>query len=141
MMNPTIRTYTELISFNTFEDRFNYLKLSGEVGASTFGYERYLNQKFYHSPEWRKIRREIIIRDSGNDMGLNDYSIVGKIYIHHLNPIRTQDIVCSTAILMNPEFLICVSYDTHQAIHYGDIDLLNNNFIIERTKNDTCPWK
>ena len=135
------RTYSELIKLKTFEERFEYLKLSGVVGRDTFGYERYLNQKFYRSPEWKKIRNDIIIRDNGCDLAIEDRPIqAGRIYIHHMNPLRSNDIIDRTEYLTNPEFLICVTYETHNAIHYGDISNLFTGFVT-RTKNDTCPWK
>ena len=134
-----IKTYSELITLPTFEERFRYLKLDGVVGKSTFGFDRYLNQKFYTSKEWKKIRNEIILRDNGLDLGMEDHEIIGKIYIHHMNPIMAKDIVDQTRYLLDPEFLICVSHNTHNAIHYGDEDLLPRS-IIERRPNDTCPW-
>lgn len=136
-----IRTYSELIKLPTFEERFEYLKLNGSVGEDTFGYDRYLNQKFYKSPEWKKLRNDIIIRDDGCDLGIEDRSIsVGRVYIHHMNPLRKDDIINRSEYLMNPEYLICVTYETHNAIHYGDGNKL---FMapVTRTKNDTCPWK
>ena len=135
-----IRTYSELIALPTFEERFEYLKLSGSVGKDTFGYDRYLNQVFYSSYEWRKLRDEIIIRDNGCHLGVSDRIIYGKIYIHHINPLRKDDIISRSEYLRNPDFLICTSFETHNAIHYGDINLLPRD-PIERTKNDTCPWK
>lgn len=135
-----IKTYSELITLPTFEERFRYLQLDGTVGKSTFGFDRYLNQKFYTSKEWKKIRNEIILRDNGLDLGIEDHPIVGKIYIHHMNPIMAKDIVDQTRYLLDPEFLICVSHITHNAIHYGDENLLPRP-LIERRPNDTCPWK
>ena len=135
-----IRTYSELIALPTFEERFEYLKLSGSVGKDTFGHDRYLNQVFYSSYEWRKLRDEIIIRDNGCDLGVSDRIIYGKIYIHHINPLRKDDIISRSEYLRNPDFLICTAFETHNAIHYGDINLLPRD-PIERTKNDTCPWK
>lgn len=135
-----IRTYSELIALPTFEERFEYLKLSGSVGKDTFGHDRYLNQVFYSSYEWRKLRDEIIIRDNGCDLGVSDRIIYGKIYIHHINPLRKDDIISRSEYLRNPDFLICTSFETHNAIHYGDINLLPRD-PIERTENDTCPWK
>lgn len=135
-----IRTYSELITLPTFQERFEYLKLDGKVGQDTFGFDRYLNQRFYQSPEWKRIRKEVIIRDNGNDLGLEDYSIIGGIYIHHMNPIIPKDIIDQTQFLLNPEYLIAVSRGTHQAIHY-EAETLLHNIPIERTKNDTCPWR
>lgn len=135
-----IRNYTELSSLETFEERFDYLKLGGAVGAETFGYERYLNQKFYRSPEWKRVRDKVILRDNGCDLGCEGYLIPSRIIIHHLNPIDISDIELVTANLLNPEFLICVSHDTHNAIHYGDSNLLAKSYV-ERKPNDTILWK
>lgn len=137
---PIIRTYSELIELPTFEERYRYLRLQGTVGKDTFGFDRYLNQKFYRSAEWKRIRDQVIIRDNGCDLGMEDRVIRGKILIHHLNPITDKDILRATDILLNPEFLICVTHQTHNAIHYGDEDLLILGPVI-RTPNDTCPWK
>ena len=134
------RTYTELSGFSTFEERFDYLKLGGSVGNETFGFERYLNQKFYRSPEWLRVRDSVIIRDNGCDLGIDGRFIVSHIIIHHLNPINSSDIRLVTANLLNPEFLICVSHDTHNAIHYGDARLLAKDYI-ERKPGDTTLWK
>lgn len=134
------RTYTELSGFSTFEERFDYLKLGGSVGNETFGFERYLNQKFYRSPEWLRVRDSVIIRDNGCDLGIDGRFIVSHIIIHHLNPINSSDIRLVTANLLNPEFLICVSHDTHNAIHYGDASLLAKDYI-ERKPGDTTLWK
>lgn len=136
-----IRSYNELILLPTFEERFEYLQLNGEIGSDTFGFDRYVNQRFYKSSEWRKIRDQVILRDNGCDMGLQDHEIFGHIYIHHMNPIRLDDIVNVTDILLNPDYLICVSHETHNAIHYGTNDICNKNQVIERKPNDTCPWK
>ncbi len=135
-----IRTYSELSGFQTFEERFKYLKLDGRVGEDTFGFDRYLNQRFYHSREWRAIRDYVISRDIGCDLGLPGYEIYGRIYIHHMNPIRAKDIEEFSKKLVDPEFLICVTHDTHNAIHYGDEGLLPTA-PVERRPNDTCPWK
>lgn len=135
-----IRTYTELLSFDSFDDRFNYLKLSGSVGTDTFGYDRYLNQIFYKSYEWQRLRNQIILRDNGCDLAHPDYLIVGSIYIHHLNPISKKDLLERSDLLLNPEYMVCVSYDTHQAIHYGDEHLLQPDLVIRRP-DDTCPWR
>lgn len=140
-MNPKIiRTYSELIQLKTFEERFEYLKLDGIVGRETFGFDRYLNQIFYTSIEWKKFRRDIILRDNGCDLAIPGLDIVGKIFIHHLNPIIKEDILNRTEYLMNPEFVVCSSKLTHDAIHYGDSDLLPKG-PIERKRNDTCPWR
>ena len=135
-----LRCYSELLQIPTFNERYEYLRLDGVVGEETFGFDRYLNQIFYNSQEWKDIRRKIIIRDNGCDLGLDGYEIRGKILIHHMNPIRQQDILLRTDLVLNPEYLIATTLSTHNAIHYGDKDLL----ICApkcRTKNDTCPWK
>lgn len=136
-----VKKYSELIQIPTFCERFEYAKLNGQVGKNTFGFQRYANQKFYTSPEYRRFRREIIIRDCGWDLGCEDYPILGKIIIHHLNPITFDDIVSRSEFAWNPEYVICVGELTHKAIHYSNIDLLPNNELVERSKNDTCPWK
>lgn len=137
----TIRTYTELIKIPTFEERFEYLKLRGNVGNETFGYDRYLNQNFYKSSIWRSLRNQIILRDMGCDLACEGREIYGKVIIHHMNPITKNDIEESSIYLMNPEYLICVSNDTHQAIHYGDRNLLKENEFAERKPYDTAPWR
>lgn len=136
----TIRTYSELVRLPTFEERFRYLKLDGLVGKDTFGFDRYLNQEFYRSKEWKEVRDFVIVRDNGCDLGMDGYEIAGRIYIHHMNPITVNDIVHSSDFLLNPDYLICVSHNTHNAVHYGDEDLLVTA-PVERRKNDTCPWK
>ena len=136
-----IRTYSELIKLPTFEERFKYLQLNGVVGKDTFGFDRYINQKFYRSPEWKRIRNEVIIRDNGCDLGVEGYEIYGQtIIIHHMNPITIKDIADASEYLLNPEYLITTVHNTHNAIHYGDESLLCLG-PIERTPNDTCPWK
>ena len=136
-----IKTYSELVRLETFEERFDYLKLSGVVGMDTFGFDRIFNQQFYSSKEWKRIRDKIIIRDYGCDLGIKGYEIFGqRIYIHHMNPISMKDIATQTEFLLNPEFLITVSHSTHNAIHYGGKELIAQEPIV-RTKNDTCPWK
>lgn len=134
------KTYSELVKLSTFEDRFNYLKLDGVVGKETFGFDRYFNQQFYRSYEWKAVRDFVIIRDNGFDLGMEGYPIGGRILIHHINPICCDDILKRSSILMDPENLICVSHKTHNAIHYGNEDLLAKT-PCERTANDTCPWK
>lgn len=136
----TIRTYSELCQLSTFEDRFDYLRLNGSVGKDTFGFDRYLNQQFYRSREWKRIRDLVILRDNGCDLGVEGYEIRGRILIHHINPISVEDIHTTSDLLMNPEYLICVSHRTHNAIHYGDESLIITA-PIERTQNDTCPWR
>ena len=135
-----LRTYSELITLPTFKERFQYLQLSGSVGADTFGYDRYLNQLFYRTTEWKQLRHEIIVRDNGCDLAMDGYDIYGRIIIHHLNPLVKDDILNRSDYLLNPEFLICTTHNTHNAIHYGDESLLIMEPIV-RSKNDTCPWK
>lgn len=141
-MTTAIRRYSELVRLHTFEERFEYLKLSGRVGRETFGYDRIFNQKFYTSMEWRSVRNFVITRDCGCDLGVEGYEIFNEkgIYIHHMNPITIEDIERRTEILLDPEFLITTIHPTHNAIHYGDISLLATS-PIERTRNDTCPWR
>lgn len=139
-MKKMIRTYSELIKLKTFKDRFEYLKLDGIVGEETFGFNRYMNQIFYKSREWTSVRRSVIIRDNGCDLGVEGYEIHGKILIHHMNPINLSDIVHKTDELLNPDYLITTVLSTHNAIHYGDASLLPV-LPIERRANDTCPWK
>ena len=136
----SIRTYSELITIPTFEERFEYLQLKGSVGKDTFGYDRYLNQVLYRSPEWKRLRNQIIIRDCGCDLACDGYDIYGKVLIHHLNPITVEDVLARSRKVFDPDNLVCVSHSTHNAIHYGDVDLLVTGLII-RTKNDTCPWR
>lgn len=136
-----IRTYSELIKLTTFEERYEYLRLGGKVGEETFGFDRYLNQMFYKTPEWKSTRNKIIIRDCGCDLGMPDREISGsKILIHHMNPITKEDIINRSDFLLNPEYLICTVKNTHDAIHYGDSELLYKDPIV-RFKNDTCPWR
>lgn len=135
-----IRTYRELVRIPTFEERFEYLKLCGAVGQDTFGFDRYLNQKFYRSREWKQLRTAIIVRDNGCDLGIEDREIVGKIIIHHMNPISMEDIMDGTDLLLDPNYMICSSHLTHNAIHYGDASLLPKG-PIERRPYDTCPWR
>jgi hypothetical protein len=136
----SIKTYSELIALPTFEERYEYLRLNGRVGKDTFGFDRYLNQNFYRSAEWRRIRDRVIVRDNGCDLAIDDRIIYGKILIHHMNPITDKDLFNLSDILLDPEYLICVSHNTHNAIHYGDGERLVKDPIV-RTKNDTCPWK
>ena len=135
-----IRNYSELITLRTFKERFEYLKLDGIVGEETFGFDRYMNQIFYKSKEWASVRREVIIRDNGCDLGVDGYEIHGKILIHHMNPINLSDIVHKTDELLNPDYLITTVLSTHNAIHYGDASLLPA-LPVERRANDTCPWR
>lgn len=140
MKMKTIRTYSELIKLRTFEERFQYLQLNGRVGEETFGFDRYLNQKFYNDPEWLHIRDQVIIRDNGCDLAMPDREIKTRILVHHMNPIDKEDILRRSDFLLNPEYLICTIKATHDAIHYGD----ESKLIImppERRPNDTCPWR
>lgn len=135
-----IRTYNELMLLPTFEERFEYLKLSGRVGEETFGFDRWLNQKFYRSAEWKHLRDQVIIRDNGRDLGVEGREIYGKILIHHMNPISKKDILERTDLLLNPMYLISVTKQTHDAIHYSDDSILMKDPIV-RSRNDTCPWR
>ena len=145
-----LRTYTELCRYSTFEERYEYLRLDGEVGADTFGFDRYLNQIFYQSEEWKQLRDRVIVRDGGCDLGMEGHEINGfwkngkyvrpKILIHHMNPISKEDIKKRSDLLLNPEYLITTITLTHNAIHYGDADLLPKG-PVTRAPNDTCPWK
>ena len=140
MIQMSIRTYSELITLPTFEERFKYLQLGGKVGEDTFGHDRYLNQMFYTSDEWRRIRRDVIVRDNGCDLGIQDREIHGLIIIHHMNPITIEDIINRSEFLLNPEYLISTVKNTHDAIHFSDERILIAD-PIERRPNDTCPWK
>lgn len=140
MIQMSIRTYSELITLPTFEERFRYLQLGGKVGEDTFGHDRYLNQMFYTSDEWRRIRRDVIVRDNGCDLGIQDREIHGLIIIHHMNPITIEDIINRSEFLLNPEYLISTVKNTHDAIHFSDERILITD-PIERRPNDTCPWK
>lgn len=135
-----IRTYLELIKLPTFEERFQYLKLDGDVGVETFGFDRYLNQAFYSSDEWKSIRNQVIIRDNGCDLGIKGREIYKRIIIHHMNPITKEDLLYRTEYLLDPEYMICTMKNTHDAIHYGDENLLFKE-PVERKPNDTCPWR
>lgn len=139
-MNMNIKTYSELITLPTFIERYNYLRIGGRVGEETFGFDRYLNQTLYRSIEWKRFRRDMIIRDCGLDMACEGYDIGGVIILHHINPITEKDIIRRDPKIFDPENVVCVSLNTHNAIHYGDEDLLLVGPVI-RTKNDTCPWK
>lgn len=136
----SIKTYTELSRLSTFEERYRYLRITGRVGEETFGFDRYLNQVFYRSRQWKQVRDHVIVRDNGCDLGAEGYDIHGRIIIHHMNPITLKDIEHESEFLLDPEFLICTTHNTHNAIHYGDESLLITA-PIERVKNDTCPWK
>ena len=137
----TIRTYSELITLPTFEDRYEYLKLNGKIGEETFGFDRYINQQLYQrSQKWKSVRDKVIIRDNGCDLSMEGYEIWGKIIIHHMNLITIEDIERESDFVFNPKYLISTSLNTHNAIHYGDENLLIKA-PIERTKYDTCPWR
>lgn len=136
-----IRTYSELITIPTFIERYRYLKIGGKVGEDTFGYERYFNQIFYKSKEWKDIRDYVIVRDLGRDLAMEGYDILSNIIVHHMNPITMRDIEQRSDILLNPDFLVSTSLNTHNAIHYGDESLLVVGEPITRFPNDTCPWK
>ena len=136
----SIKTYTELSNLSTFKERYKYLKLGGKVGEDTFGFDRWLNQIFYRSKEWKSIRDYVIVRDNGCDLGVDGYVIFGRILIHHMNPIRKEDIANRSDLLLNPEYLISTTHETHNAIHYGDESLLASEYV-ERKQYDTCPWR
>ena len=141
MTKKNIRTYSELSKFKTFRERYEYLKLDGIVGEETFGFDRYINQMFYKSEEWKRIRNYVITRDNGCDLGIQDRKIVDSvILVHHMNPITKEDIINKNEILLDPEYLITTIKPTHDAIHYGNENLLAEDLIV-RSKNDTCPWK
>lgn len=139
-MRDGIKTYSELITLPTFEERFEYLRLNGIVGSETFGHDRYLNQTLYRSPEWKRFRHKIIIRDNGCDLACEGYEIYEKILIHHINPITVKDILERNPIVFDPENVVCTVLNTHNAIHYGDESLIIKA-PIKRSKNDTCPWR
>lgn len=136
----TIKTYSELILLPTFEERFEYLRLGGKVGEATFGFDRYLNQIFYNSDEWRSIRDYVIMRDGACDLGIPGREIYKRVLIHHMNPITKEDILRRSKFLLDPEYLITTIKNTHDAIHYGDASILVKA-PVERRPNDTCPWK
>lgn len=136
----SIKTYSELITIPTFEGRYNYLRLGGQVGEETFGFDRWLNQRFYKDPEWLAARDYVIVRDNGCDLAIPDREIRTRILVHHMNPITKDDILRRSKFLLDPEYLICTIKNTHDAIHYGDESLLITA-PVERSRNDTCPWK
>lgn len=138
-MRSNFRSYSELRRFDTFEERFEYLNLSGKVGIETFGYDRFLNQDFYRSTEWKRARRDVIARDLGCDLGIDGFEIYDRVYVHHMNPMTPEQIEDADADILNPEYLISVTLKTHNAIHYGDISHVQTDFV-ERTPNDTSPW-
>ena len=135
-----MRRYSELILLPTLKERFEYLRLDGKVADETFGFDRWINQNFYRSPEWKRIRDQIIVRDMGCELAIPDYTIFGKIYIHHMNPIRKEDIVRMSSLVLDQEYLICCSYSMHNAIHYGNEEMLPTDPVVRRP-NDTCPWR
>lgn len=136
----SIRTYSELITLPTFEERYRYLRIGGRVGEETFGFDRYLNQIFYKSDKWLRSRDYVVVRDNGCDLGIEDRKIYGRILVHHMNPISIDDILQESEFLYDPEFLISTIKNTHDAIHYGDESLLFT-MPTERRRNDTCPWR
>ena len=141
-MTMELRTYSELCKFSTFEERFRYLVLRGSVGFQTFGADRWINQRFYQrSKEWKLIRDHVIARDSGCDLGILGRDIYDRVIIHHMNPLQVFDIRNATDILLDPQFLICVSHKTHNAIHYGNENILMESTYVERKPFDTVPWK
>lgn len=134
-----IRTYSELLRRSSFEERFHYLKIGGYVGEATFGFDRYINQKFYQSKEWKDIRNFVIVRDNGCDLGVRGHEINGPVLVHHINPIGADDIVHDRDLVLAPEYLITTTHATHNAIHYGDISLLRTEYK-PRTPGDTKLW-
>jgi len=136
----SIRTYSELITIPSFIERYRYLKLGGSVGKETFGFDRYLNQTLYRSPEWKRFRRDMILRDNGMDLACDEYEIIGKVLVHHIDPLTIQDVIRRDPKIFDSENVVCVSMNTHNAIHYGDESLLMIEPVV-RTKNDTCPWR
>lgn len=139
MTSTKIRSYSELLQFETFLERFEYLALRGKVGCETFGFNRWINQQFYTSREWRSLRQKIILRDNGYDLAVEGYEIHSRLIIHHINPLSEQDIVHGTRRALDPEFLISTTHDTHNAIHYGDASLLPRQYV-PRSPNDTKLW-
>jgi hypothetical protein len=141
-MNPVnIRRYTELVQLCTYEERFRYLSLEGVVGGDTFGFDRYLNQQFYRSAEWKRARDIVISRDRGCDLGIPGREIQGKILVHHMNPLTVADIQGGGEFMLDPEYLVCVSHETHNAIHYGDKSVCRADIPVKRQPGDTAPWK
>lgn len=136
-----MKTYSELSKLPTLKERFDYLDLTGIVGDVTFGGHREWNQEFYGSPEWREVRRKVIVRDNGCEMGLEPYTIQGPVYVHHINPMTVEDFISRNPLLLDMDNLVCVSYGVHEAIHYGNSDAIKKYGMTERTRNDTSPWK
>ena len=140
-MSTRIKRYSELIQLPTFKERYEYLKLDGRVGEETFGFDRYINQIFYkRSADWKHIRNQVIVRDNGCDLGIEGYEIHERILVHHMNPLTLEDLENESEFLLDPEYLISTTHNTHNAIHYGDSNLLILDPIV-RTQNDTCPWR
>lgn len=135
-----IKSYRELASLTTFDERFKYLEIGGKIGIDSFGFDRYLNQNFYHSPQWLEVRNKIILRDNGFDLGVEGYP-VNRIIIHHINPITVEDVLENNPDIFNPNYLISCSHATHNAIHYGNESYLDKFKVIERKPNDTIPWR
>ena len=135
------KSYSEMIMLPTFEERFRYLILRGAVGHTTFGSDRWLNQVLYHSDEWDHVRDKIIIRDNGCDLACPERELMGRVYIHHINPITKDEILNRSADIFDPDNLVCVSFQTHQALHYGDENYAMLSGFKERYPNDTCPWR
>jgi len=137
-----MKSYSELILLPTFKERFEYLKLcDGKIGAETFGGSRYLNQVFYNSDEWKNLRHRVIVRDNGCDLGMDGYDILGKAIIHHINPVTKEQLLNRDPVIFSMENLITTTFETHNAIHYGDVNSLTSRDVIERSVNDTCPWR
>ena len=135
-----IRTYRECIQLSTFQERYRYLQIGGQVGKETFGFDRYLNQMLYRTSEWKHFRRDMIVRDNGCDLGCEGYEIYGNVLVHHINPITVEDVINRNPCIFDPNNVICTSLNTHNAIHYGDETLLITEPVV-RKPNDTCPWK
>ena len=140
-MTKVKKSFKELNKLKSYEERFNYLKLTGVVGQDTFGFDRYLNQSFYRSREWKRIRDQVIVRDNGNDMGLEGYPIGKPIMIHHINPVTLEDLEEGNPIVFDLDNLVCCSKETHNAIHYGSKSYPSCKAEVERKPNDTCPWR
>jgi hypothetical protein len=136
-----VKRYSELIQLQTFEERYKYLRLYGTVGADTFGFDRHINQQLYKSYEWKRVRDIVIARDNACDLAMEGHDLMGRIYVHHMNPIDIEDIEQASDYLLNPEYLICVSMDTHNAIHFGNESFLEKNKIVVRASNDMSPWR
>ena len=135
------KCYSELAKLKTFDERFKYLEIGGHIGIESFGFNRYLNQNFYHSYEWLRLRDQIILRDGGMDLGVDGYPVNSRIVIHHINPITIDDVLDRNPDIFNPEYLISCSHQTHNALHYGNEEYLNRFKVVERKPNDTIPWR